>query len=251
MENTLLKKSFRVKDLRTISFNSLWGYKGIFTTIRLIGNKPNLILVEEHLKKLNKDIRYFGINFKISKQFLIKFIKNNSKIKSYDHLLRVAITKKILSLSLRKRIKEDKFFTAQIYRYQRVLPAFKNLQYKKIISLQNKINLKKEEIIFYNKNKILEGSTTNIICVKDNKLFITRTSYYYGITLEYLIKKLPFKVHKKDINVKNLDEFTELLLVGSGKGVVSISSIQKLNWYRSSMKIYNFLFKKYSKLLIK
>ena len=131
MENTLLKKSFRVKDLKTISFNSLWGYKGIFTTIRLIGNKPNLILVEEHLKKLNKDIQYFGINFKISKQFLIKFIKNNSKIKSYDHLLRVAITKKILSLSLRKRIKEDKFFTAQIYRYQRVLPAFKNLQYKK------------------------------------------------------------------------------------------------------------------------
>ena len=142
-------------------------------------------------------------------------------------------------------------FKAQIYRYQRILPSFKNLQYKKIISLQNKINLKKEEIIFYNKNKILEGSTTNIICVKDNKLFIPRTSYYYGITLEYLIKKIPFKVHKKDINVKNLDEFTELLLVGSGKGVVSISSIQKLNWYRSSMKIYNFLFKKYSKLLIK
>ena len=67
----------------------------------------------------------------------------------------------------------------------------------------------------------------------------------------YLLKNLPFKVQKKDINVKNLYEFTELLLVGSGKGVVSISSIQKLNWYRSSMKIYNFLSKKYSKLLVK
>ena len=117
--------------------------------------------------------------------------------------------------------------------------------------MQKKINLKKEEIIFYNKNKILEGSTTNIICVKDNKLFIPRKSYYYGITLDYLINKLPFKVQKKDINVKKLDEFTELLLVGSGKGVVSISSIKKLNWYRSSMKIYNSLSKKYSKLLIK
>ena len=41
------------------------------------------------------------------------------------------------------------------------------------------------------------------------------------------------------------------LLVGSGKAVVSISSIKKLNWYRSSMKIYNFLSRKYSKLLIK
>ncbi len=251
MENISLKKSFRVKDLKTISFNSLWGYKGIFTTIRLIGNKPNLILVEEHLKKLNKDIRYFGINFKISKQFLIKFIKNNSKIKSYDHLLRVAITKKILSLSLRKRIKEDKFFTAQIYRYQRVLPAFKNLQYKKIISLQKSINLKKEEIIFYKRNKILEGSTTNIICIRNNKLFIPKNSYYFGITISYLLKKLPYKIQKTDIIISNLSKFDEILLVGSGKGVVSISSIKKLNWYRSSMKIYNFLSRKYSKLLIK
>ena len=61
MENTLLKKSFRVKDLKTISFNSLWGYKGIFTTIRLIGNKPNLILAEEHLKKLNRDIQHLSL----------------------------------------------------------------------------------------------------------------------------------------------------------------------------------------------
>ncbi len=251
MEKILLKKSFRIKDLQIINFNSLWGYKGIFTTIRLVGKKPKLILVEEHIKKLNRDTSRFGIDYKLSKEFLLNFINKNSKIKNYDHLLRIAVTKKILSISLRKRNKEDKLFKAQIYRYQRILPSFKNLQYKKIISLQNKINLKKEEIIFYNKNKILEGSTTNIICVKDNTLFIPRTSYYYGITLEYLIKKLPFKVHKKDINVKNLDEFTELLLVGSGKGVVSISSIQKLNWYRSSMKIYNFLFKKYSKLLIK
>ena len=251
MEKILLKKSFRVKDLKIINFNSLWGYKGIFTTIRLVGKKPKLILAEEHLKKLNRDSSRLSINYKLSKEFLLNFINNNSKIKNYDHLLRVAITKKILSISLRKRNKEDKLFKAQIYRYQRVSPSFKNLQYKKIISLQKKINLKKEEIIFYNKNKILEGSTTNIICVKDNKLFIPRKSYYYGITLDYLINKLPFKVQKKDINVKKLDEFTELLLVGSGKGVVSISSIKKLNWYRSSMKIYNFLSKKYSKLLIK
>ena len=251
MENILLKKSFHVKDLKIIKFNPLWGYKGIFTTIRLFGNKPKFILIEEHLKKLNRDIHNFGIKFIISKKFLINLINKNSKIKNYDHLLRIAITKKFLSISLRKRNKEDKFFTAKIYRYQRSLPAFKNLKYKKIISLQKKINLKKEEILFYKKNKILEGSTTNIICIKKNKLFIPKNSYYYGITLSYLLEKLPYIVQKKDIKLSDLDEFNEILLVGSGKGVVSISSIKQLNWYRSSMKIYNFLSKKYSKLLIK
>ena len=251
MAKILLKKSFRVKNLKAINFNSLWGYKGIFTTIRLVGKKPKLILVEEHIKKLNRDTSRFGIDYKLSKEFLLNFINKNSKIKNYDHLLRIAVTKKILSISLRKRNKEDKLFKAQIYRYQRILPSFKNLQYKKIISLQKKINLQKEEILFYFNNKILEGSTTNLIFVNGNKLFTPKNYYYHGITLEYLIKNLPYKIHRTDINISSLHQFSEILLVGSGKGVVSISFIKQFNWYRSSMKIYNFLSKKYSKILMK
>ena len=119
---------------------------------------------------------------------------------------------------------------------------------KKILK---KINLQKEEILFYFNNKILEGSTTNLIFVNGNKLFIPKNHYYYGITLEYLIKNLPYKIHRTDINISSLHQFSEILLVGSGKGVVSISFIKQFNWYRSSMKIYNFLSKKYSKILLK
>ena len=249
MENILLKKSYHVKDLKNVKFNSLWGYNGVFTTIRISGNKPNLVLIDQHLKKLNKDSNFFGISFKVSKQFLINFIHTNSKIKNYDHLLRVAVTKKLISLSLRKRNKEEKNFTAHIYRYQRTLPSLKNLQYKKILSLQKKINLQKEEILFYNKSKILEGSTTNLIFVKNNQLFIPKNSYYFGITLSYLIKTIPYKIKKIDILISNLYEYSEILLVGSGKGVVSISSIDQLNWYRSSLKMYKSILKEYSKVL--
>ena len=84
MENILLKKSYHVKDLKTVKFNSLWGYNGVFTTIRISGKKPNLVLIDQHLKKLNKDSNFFGISFKISKQFLINFINTNSKIKNYN-----------------------------------------------------------------------------------------------------------------------------------------------------------------------
>ena len=165
--------------------------------------------------------------------------------------MRIAITKKIISLSVRKRNKDHKYFSAKFFRYQRPLPIFKNLQYKKIISLQKKINLQKEEILFYFNNKILEGSTTNLIFVNGNKLFIPKNYYYYGITLEYLIKNLPYKIYRTDINISSLHQFSEILLVGSGKGVVSISFIKQFNWYRSSIKIYNFLSKKYSKILLK
>ena len=249
MENILLKKSYHVKDLKNVKFNSLWGYNGVFTTIRISGNKPTLVLIDQHLKKLNKDSKFFGISFKISKQILINFINTNSKIKNYDHLLRVAVTKKLISLSLRKRNKEQKNFTAHIYRYRRSLPSFKNLQYKKILSLQKKINLQKEEILFYNKSKILEGSTTNLIFVKNNQLFIPKNSYYFGITLSYLTKTIRYKIKKIDILISNFYEYSEILLVGSGKGVVSISSIDQLNWYRSSLKMYKSILKEYSKVL--
>ena len=148
MENILLKKSFHAKNFKLLKFNSLWGYKGIFTTIRLFGKDPNFILVDHHLKKLNKDLRYFGIDVKISKNFLTNFLNKYSKIKNYDHLLRIAVTKKIISLSVRKRNKDHKYFTAKFFRFQRALPNFKNLQYKKIISLQKKLTYKKKKFFF-------------------------------------------------------------------------------------------------------
>ena len=39
------------------------------------------------------------------------------------------------------------------------------------------------------------------------------------------------------------------LLVGSGKGVISIASIKSINWYRSSTMMYKKLLKVYDKLL--
>lgn len=249
MEKILLKKSFQINNFKEINYNSLWGCKGIFTTIRLSGKTPKLILIENHIKKLNKDLKHFDINFTLTKNFLNVFLNKYSLIKNYNHLLRIAINKKIISLSLRKRISPEKIFTAKMINYQRVLPEYKNLQYKKIISLQKNINLQKEEIIFYNKKIILEGSTTNIIFAIDNKLVIPKQFYYYGITLTYLINKFKNIIQKKDITISSISNFTEIILVGSGKGVVSLSSIEELNWNRSSKKMYNLVNQKYLKLL--
>ena len=251
MENILLKKSFQINNLKNIKFNSLWGYNGIFTTIRLVGKKPHFVLINEHLKKFNKDLTYFDINFILTKKYLNNFLKNQSSIKKYDHLLRVAITKKIISFSLRKRKKPQKKFRAKIIRYQRTLSGLKNLKYKKILCLQNKINLKNEEILFYYKKKFLEGSTTNLIFVKKNKLFIPKNFYYQGITLTYLLNNIDIKIQKTDIFVSSVNEFSEIILVGSGKGVVSIASINNLNWYRSSLKMYKLLDRIYSQSLPK
>ena len=52
---------------------------------------------------------------------------------NYDHLLRVALTNKILSISIRKRLKPKKNFELKLINYRRIDPETKNLYYKKIL----------------------------------------------------------------------------------------------------------------------
>ncbi len=48
------------------------------------------------------------------------------------------------------------------------------------------------------------------------------------------------KILKRPINIKELGNYDEIILVGSGKGVVSLYKIEKLKWKRKQ----DFFFKK-------
>ena len=178
MENFLFKRSYQLNNLSLIPYKNLWGFKGIFTTVRLYGNKNNLILIDEHLKNFNQSLIKFNIFFFLSKKLLIKIINPNLNLNKYDHLLRIACNKNILSISLRKRKKILNNYSIILKSYQRPLSNFKNLNYKKILTFQKKINLQKTEIVFYKNNNLLEGSTSNLIAVKNNIIFIPKNNYY-------------------------------------------------------------------------
>ena len=249
MENFLFKKSYQLKTFSSLPYESLWGANGIFTTVRLYGDHPDLILIDEHIKKFNSSVKKFNIHFNLTKEILLDLINPHLKLKNYDHLLRIACNKKILSISVRKRIKIVKNFSIMLKSYQRPLASLKHLNYKKILSFQTKINLNKEEIVFYKNNSLLEGSTTNIIAVKKDILFIPLKSYYFGTTLRYLLDNTKMKIIKQNIKKNDLKSYSELLLVGSGKEVISVSSIRNLAWRRTSFIAYKKLKNIYKKLL--
>jgi branched-subunit amino acid aminotransferase/4-amino-4-deoxychorismate lyase len=114
----------------------------------------------------------------------------------------------------------------------------KNLHYKKILSLQKDIDMQKKEILFYSKKMILEGSTTNLIMIKNNQLIVPKGNYYKGITMSYLLKKFTNKYIFKSITSSDLLSADEIILVGSGKGVVKVSSIPQIKWFSSSSKMF-------------
>ena len=132
MENFLFKKSYQLNTFLSLPYKSLWGANGIFTTIRLYGDSPELILLDEHLKKFNSSIKKFNIHFNLTKEILLNLINSHLNLKKYDHLLRIACNKKVLSISLRKRRKIVNNYSIRLRSYQRPLASLKHLNYKKI-----------------------------------------------------------------------------------------------------------------------
>ena len=70
-----------------------------------------------------------------------------NKSRKYDHLLRVALNNKMISISLRKRLKSKSDFNLKLINYQRIDPKYKNLKYKKILNFLNKIDITKLEVV--------------------------------------------------------------------------------------------------------
>ena len=242
MATLLLKKSYLHKNFKEIKFNDLWNLYGIFTTMNVVGKPYKILHYNNHVNNLVASLKLYKINVKNLKK-TIKFLINENldNSKSYDHLFRVAVNNKIISISLRKRPKPKKNFKLKLINYQRVDASHKNLKYKKILKILGKLDPSEFDIALYKNNKILETGTSNLIFVKKNKIYTPKINCYIGNTLKFFKKK--YKINFTNILKNNLKEYNEIILVGSGKGVTSVKEIIDSSWKRSSFKIFNKLYK--------
>ena len=67
--------------------------------------------------------------------------------------------------------------------------------------------------------------------------------------MQYLLNRSKRTSKKINISISQLSKFDEILLVGSGKGVISLKLIKEINWYSKSNVIYKELLNIYNKLL--
>ncbi len=245
----LLKKSYRLKDLKEINFKDLWGDHGIFTTMWIFGKPPKILFFKDHIKNLMRSLKNYGICKQNLKNDILKLIRKNLlKEKNYNHLLRVALNKSTISISLRKRLKPKLDFSLRLVNLKREKPKYKNLKYKKILSYLSKMDNSKSDIGLINKNKIFETGTSNLLFVSNKNIFSPSKNFYEGITYKFFRSKK--KIKKKEILIKNLDDYDEILLIGSGKGVTSVKNIKQIGWKRKKLDQYK-IFSKYYNLAIK
>ena len=246
----LLKRSYQLKNLQEVDFKDLWGDHGIFTTMWIFGNPPKILFFKNHLSNLLKSLKKYKINKRFIKSNILQILnKNLSKKKNYNHLLRIALNKNTISISLRKRLTPKLNFNLKLVNLKRERPQFKNLKYKKILSYLSKMDNTKSDVGLVFNKKLLETGTSNLLFVKNDKIFTPKKDYYEGVTYKFFKSKIN-KIFKKEIMVKELNKFDEILLVGSGKGVTSVKTIKQINWKRKKLKHYK-IFLKHYRLAIK
>jgi len=245
-----LKKSYQLKDLKEIKFKDLWGDHGVFTTMWIFGKPAKILFFENHLKNLIRSLKRYGIKKRFLKKDVIKIINTNlSKNKKYNHLLRIALNKQVISVSLRKRVKPKIDFNLKLVNLRREKPQYKNLKYKKILFHLTKLDNSRSDIGLVVNNKILETGTSNLLFIKKQKIFTPIKDYYEGNTYKFFKSKVK-KIFKKNILIKELNDFEEIILIGSGKGVTSVKSIKEIGWKRKSLSKFK-EFSKYYRLAVK
>ena len=245
METFLLKKSYHLKDLKEIDFKDLWGDHGIFTTMWIFGKPPKILFFKNHLSNLIKSLKKYKIIKRSIKRDILQILnKNLSKKKNYDHLLRIALNKNTISISLRKRLVPKLNFNLKLVNLKRKKPQFKNLKYKKILSHLSKMDSSRSDIGLVFNKKLFETGTSNLLFIRNDKVFTPKKDYYEGITYKFFKTKFK-KIYKKEIFIKDLMKFDEILLIGTGKGVTSVKAIRQIGWKRKRLKHYNIFFRYY------
>ena len=251
MVTYLSKKSYQHRTLKEVNFKDLWGDNGVFTTMWVFSKPAKILFFKKHIKNLIKSLRSYKLDQSNIEKNILKLIKLNiDKDKLYNHLLRVAINNKMISISLRKRVTPKLRFNLKLINYKRVDPEFKNLKYKLILKYLSKIDNSCSDIGLCFNKKILESGTSNMLFVKQGKIYSPLNGIYKGITYNFFKKKLD-KILDKEIFIDTLKNYDEILLIGSGKGVTSIRTINKIKWRRKSLKFYKILSGFYKKEILK
>jgi 4-amino-4-deoxychorismate lyase len=245
MVNYLLKKSYQLKNLQEIDFKDLWGDHGVFTTMWIYDKPSKILFFKDHINNLIKSTKAYSIYKPFLKKNILKLLKENLNSKTkYNHLLRIALNKKTLSISLRKRVKPNLNFDLRLVNLKRQRPEFKNLKYLEILKHLSKLDNSRNDIGLCSNNKIFETGTSNLLFIKNNKVYSPINKFYKGITYKFFKSKIK-NIIKKDINVNSLKEFDEIILIGSGKGVASVKTINQIKWKRKSLKFYNIFSRHY------
>lgn len=225
----------------------LRGY-GVFDFLRTYQGRP--FHLEDHVERLFESARLIGIESRWSKEEVISIVLealNRSQHKecnirlvisggvSLDSITPEGKPKLMVMITATHQLPQEwfangvKIVTSPT---QRVFPEAKSMTYMPAILALKKARAQGaiESIYTDQKQRLLEGTTTNLYLVKGNQLITSSSDVLPGITRKVLLEILSseFQIETRDVFKKELSEVEEVFISSSIKEVLPVNMVDDL-----------------------
>ncbi len=231
-----------------LSDSSPWGLKGVFTTLSLSGENPQLLFWEDHWERLENSLTMLGFgqgldNIVFVRNKALEFIENQRC--NYQHLLRIALTEEAFSLDIRSIGTNivTHGLEGHPIPFTRNDPSLKSLLDEEIYGQLKNVKRNEVELLLISPaGNILEGLTSNLAFVLREKVIIPQNNTLPGITCFYLtklFKEIGIIVAFEDVHSDDLQEVKEILVCGSGRGISFLNSIPENSWKQKGQEVFD------------
>jgi len=222
------------KDLNDVPCIDPWGIAGAYSTMRVDGEPPRPLFIEEHLVRLGNSLERMDMASPFALDLIGEKILSFASVQALTapYLLRIAVLAERFQLEARPLPPTGPWIEGRLLPYVRSKPEAKSLD-KMLYDQVMQLNRATEEALLLAPDGGLgEGSTSNLIFAKGKVLVSPETNVLPGITLAKLLPKLTtrHKIERRAVHLTELPEFTEILATGSGKEIVGFARIPEIGW---------------------
>lgn len=207
--------------------------KGAFETIKVVKGDP--LFLREHLDRLKKSLKFFGIEKEIKEEKIYNYIKNSEE---KDFALKLIVSDENFILTSRKDSyrDENKSFSLKISHVRRNSTS-KIIYHKSLCYFENILEHRWavengfDSALFLNeRNEVCETSFANIFFVREDKIYTPEISsgLLRGTMRDFLLKN--FEIVEEIINAKDLASFDECFISNSLMGVRNVKAIDKIKF---------------------
>lgn len=201
----------------------LWGREGAFTTMPLFeGDGVKLSLLALHVDRVLAHLSALVKNHGWTREDLEREVLLAVEACPWQgsRLLRISLTRELCQFSFREWQPTNTPLRAQPVTLERRFPELKSLFYEEVLDAVQPFHSVEEEVVLLNKEQvILEGAFTNLWFFRGEQLVLPAGPSLAGITQQVLLKKLQINPPRETIRWADRFDFTEILCVGSGRGV--------------------------------
>ncbi|WP_338596665.1 aminotransferase class IV [Clostridium baratii] len=217
--------------------NGLFFGQGVFETILV--NK-SLVFLDYHLKRLEEGLKVLNLEPFYEKEEALRIIK---KLNLKNKVLKITVTDKNVVITTRDIPYKDsdyekgfKLKTSSVLRNSTsILTKIKSTNYiENIIEKKKAILEGYNDAVFYNeKGYLCETSTSNIFCIKDDKIFTPKleNGLLNGTVRNFIIEN--YDVEETFITKDNLRKMDEVFVTNSLFGIMKIKCIDEIRFNKT------------------